>query len=145
MAKKKTQTAKKATYAPEDIEFFRNCLKQERQSLYRRIRDASATLTTNRQAGEEAADIGSDDFIRETGLTIMASDAEKLHMIDEALLNLEKGLYGLCLDCGKLIGKARLEAKPHARLCIDCKEVREANDGMPADPERARYLNRSRM
>lgn len=145
MAKKKIQTAGKSTYTPEEIELFRNRLKQERQQIYQRIRNASSSLTTSRQAGEEAADIGSDDFIRETGLSIMSDDAEKLQMIDEALMKLDKGTYGLCLDCGKLIGQPRLEAKPYARLCVDCKEAREANGGMPADPERARYLDRSRL
>jgi len=145
MAKKKTQTAEKPVYTLEEIELFRNRLKQERQQIYQRIRSASSSLTTSRQAGEEAADVGSDDFIRETGLSIMSDDAEKLQMIDEALINLEKGVYGVCFDCGKLIGKPRLEAKPYARLCIDCKGAREANGGMPSDPERSRYLDRSRL
>ncbi len=145
MAKKKIQTTEKPVYAPEEVELFSSRLKQERQKIYQRIRSATSSLTTSRQAGEEAADVGSDDFIRETGLSIMSDDAEKLQMIDDALMNLEKGVYGVCLDCGKLIGKPRLEAKPYARLCITCKEARESNDGMPTDTERARYLDRSRL
>lgn len=142
MAKKKTPT-KKPVYTPEELEAFRSQLKQERLRIYRRIRSASVSLTASRQAGEKSADIGSDDFIRETGLAIMSDDAEKLRLIDEALLNLEKGVYGVCLDCGKQIGKPRLEAKPYARLCITCREARESNSGMPADPDRARFLDRS--
>ncbi|NMA46864.1 MAG: TraR/DksA family transcriptional regulator [Lentisphaerae bacterium] len=142
MAKKKTPT-KKPVYTPEELEVFRSQLKQERLRIYRRIRSASVSLTASRQAGEESADIGSDDFIRETGLAIMSYDAEKLRLIDEALMNLEKGVYGVCLDCGKQIGKPRLEAKPYARLCITCREVRESNSGMPMDPDRARFLDRS--
>lgn len=145
MAKKKTVKTETPIYTPAQVEEFRSRLKQERQLIHQRIRSASSSLTTSRQAGEEAADIGSDDFIRETGLSIMADDAEKLQMIDEALQNLDKGLYGICCDCGKIIGKPRLEAKPYARLCIDCKEVREANGGLPKDSERARFLDRSRV
>ena len=62
MAKKKTQTAEKPVYTLEEIELYRNRLKQERQKIYQRIRSASSSLTTSRQAGEEAADIGSDDL-----------------------------------------------------------------------------------
>mgnify|MGYP000931011686 CR=1 FL=1 len=81
MAKKKTPT-KKPVYTPEELEVFRSQLKQERLRIYRRIRSASVSLTASRQAGEESADIGSDDFIRETGLAIMSDDAEKLRLID---------------------------------------------------------------
>ena len=43
------------------------------------------------------------------------------------------GNYGTCVDCSKPISVGRLKAKPYARLCIDCKMLREANDG--AAPE----------
>jgi DnaK suppressor protein len=34
---------------------------------------------------------------------------------------MDNGTYGVCENCGKLIVKARLDALPYARLCIDCK------------------------
>ncbi len=48
--------------------------------------------------------------------------------IDESLRNLESEDYGYCEDCGTEIGIRRLEARPTATLCIDCKtrdEIRE--------------------
>ncbi len=45
--------------------------------------------------------------------------------IDEALDLLENGEYGYCEQCGVEIGIRRLEARPTATLCIDCKSLDE--------------------
>ncbi|NOZ36934.1 MAG: RNA polymerase-binding protein DksA [Gammaproteobacteria bacterium] len=52
--------------------------------------------------------------------------------IDEALNHLGSGDYGYCEQCGMEIGIRRLEARPTATLCIDCKsldEIRERQRG----------------
>jgi len=52
--------------------------------------------------------------------------------IDESLAALESGDYGYCESCGVEIGIRRLEARPTATLCIDCKtldEIREKQMG----------------
>ena len=52
--------------------------------------------------------------------------------IDEAVATLETGDYGFCETCGIEIGIRRLEARPTATLCIDCKvldEIRERQMG----------------
>jgi DnaK suppressor protein len=94
---------------------------------------SSASLTSSRQAGEELADVGSDDFIRETELHLMTEEGRRLTLINMALENLEGGGFGACVDCGRAISLGRLRAKPYARLCIDCKVVREQNDGAAPD------------
>ncbi|NQY26307.1 MAG: RNA polymerase-binding protein DksA [Piscirickettsiaceae bacterium] len=50
--------------------------------------------------------------------------------IKKSLEELDKGDYGFCESCGTDIGIRRLEARPTANLCIDCKtldEIREKN------------------
>ncbi len=52
--------------------------------------------------------------------------------IDEAMDNIDKDEYGYCESCGVEIGIRRLEARPTAALCIDCKtldEIREKQMG----------------
>ncbi|MHA1568697.1 MAG: RNA polymerase-binding protein DksA [Alphaproteobacteria bacterium] len=52
--------------------------------------------------------------------------------IDEALSKIDSGDYGYCEQCGIEIGIRRLEARPTATLCIDCKsldEIREKTRG----------------
>ena len=48
-----------------------------------------------------------------------------LGKIDQALEKIEQNEYGLCESCGEEIGLKRLEARPVAELCIDCKAEQE--------------------
>lgn len=48
--------------------------------------------------------------------------------IDESLARIEAGEYGYCDSCGVEIGLKRLEARPTATLCIDCKELEERRE-----------------
>ena len=55
-------------------------------------------------------------------LKLKQTDAKILQAIEEALYRMEKGLYGICRDCGEEIADARLNAIPWTRVCITCKE-----------------------
>lgn len=71
----------------------------------------------------------------EFNLELKARDreADLVVKIDEALKSLHDGDYGYCEECGVEIGIRRLEARPTATLCIDCKtlaEMRERQAGM---------------
>jgi DnaK suppressor protein len=70
----------------------------------------------------------------EFSLELRARDRERklIKKIDETLDRLENGDYGYCESCGVEIGIRRLEARPTATLCIDCKtldEIREKQMG----------------
>ncbi|MGN6198150.1 TraR/DksA family transcriptional regulator [Humibacter sp.] len=61
-------------------------------------------------------------------LTGLHEDLElELTEIDHALAHLEAGTYGVCMNCGKPIGVARLRARPFAELCIDCAKALESH------------------
>ncbi|MGH7129617.1 MAG: RNA polymerase-binding protein DksA [Planctomycetaceae bacterium] len=70
----------------------------------------------------------------EFSLELRTRDRERklIKKIDEALGTVESGDYGFCESCGVEIGIRRLEARPTATLCIDCKtldEIREKQMG----------------
>jgi DnaK suppressor protein len=70
----------------------------------------------------------------EFSLELRARDRERklIKKIDEALKEIESGSYGFCESCGIEVGIRRLEARPTATLCIDCKtldEIREKQMG----------------
>jgi len=70
----------------------------------------------------------------EFSLELRTRDRERrlIKKIDEALKEIESGDYGFCESCGIDIGIRRLEARPTATLCIDCKtldEIREKQMG----------------
>lgn len=49
----------------------------------------------------------------------------RLQQVEAALVRCENGDYGDCLECGEVIGFARLEVRPEAPLCIGCQGRRE--------------------
>ena len=67
-------------------------------------------------------------------LELRTRDRERklIKKIDEAIASLDSGDYGFCEACGIEIGIRRLEARPTATLCYDCKvldEIREKQMG----------------
>lgn len=66
----------------------------------------------------------------EFSINLRARDRERklLHKIDKALARLASGDYGYCEACGAEIGLRRLEARPTAELCIDCKHLEEQKE-----------------
>ena len=69
-----------------------------------------------------------ESFELERRLTLEKRLREQLADVEHALQKFEDGSYGLCDNCGQPIDPARLEALPHASLCLDCK-ARLAKEG----------------
>lgn len=66
----------------------------------------------------------------EFGLELRTRDRERklIKKIDESLKSIDLGDYGFCESCGVKIGIRRLEARPTAILCIDCKTIDEIRE-----------------
>ncbi|CAL9409392.1 RNA polymerase-binding transcription factor DksA [Streptomyces sp. enrichment culture] len=76
-------------------------------------------------AGDDDADTGTKNITREHELALAANAREMLDQFERALQRLDAGTYGLCENCGKPIGKARMQAFPRATLCVECKQKQE--------------------
>jgi DnaK suppressor protein len=75
-------------------------------------------------SGEPSGDIydqASSERDRELGLLLGDRDREKLRNIDEALLKIIEGEYGICEECEEDIPVGRLKVVPFARYCVKCK------------------------
>lgn len=66
-------------------------------------------------------DQASSERDRELGLLLNDREREKLHNIDEALLRIAEGDYGLCEECDEEIPMGRLKVLPFTRHCVKCK------------------------
>ncbi|MDH3297237.1 MAG: TraR/DksA family transcriptional regulator [Gemmatimonadota bacterium] len=73
------------------------------------------------------ADQGTDAMEREKAFLFASKEGRFLYHLDEALRRLYKSprKFGLCQECGAKISFERLDALPHTRLCIQCKEREE--------------------
>lgn len=68
--------------------------------------------------GDRAIETAGDEVLEELG----SAGLREIQQIRAALVRLEKGTYGVCTRCGEPVGERRLEAIPHAALCISCAE-----------------------
>lgn len=66
----------------------------------------------------------------EFSLELRTRDRERklIKKINESLGLIENGDYGYCNECGEEIGLKRLEARPTATMCVDCKELDEVKE-----------------
>lgn len=108
------------------IEERKRCLEElghlESEELMINQKEASGDLSSY---SFHMADQGSDTMEREKNVFLVSSKGNDLYEIDQALLRIKDGKYGDCIRCGKEIERERLEAMPHARLCIKCRQEEE--------------------
>jgi DnaK suppressor protein len=80
---------------------------------------------------EDFADEASSSQGKAMSLDENALASETLRQVEEALARIENGTYGKCLDCGREIETARLEAVPWARYCLEDQQ-RHDREGFAA-------------
>jgi len=116
---------------PKDLffEHQRALLAAERNNYTRQaeeLRAQAEALALEHEPGdvqfdEEGGEGGTANVDRELDLHLSAQAQAAIEEIDAALAKIAAGTYGLCESCGNPVPKARLEALPHARLCVSCK------------------------
>jgi len=127
----------------EEIEHFRSLLLDKRRELVGNVDSMWGTAETNRQESSgdlsnmpiHMADVGTDNYEQEFTLDLIESERKLLQDIDRSLQKMREGTYGLCEATGKPIGRARLEAKPEARYCIEYARMAEKGLVRPATRE----------
>ena len=92
------------------------------------IKDSTGDLSSY---SNHMADQGTDAMERELAFMFASKSGRLVYHIEEALRRVKDGTYGKCFSCGKQINKARLDAVPHARLCIECKSAEEEKRSGP--------------
>lgn len=107
---------------------FRSILETWRKNL---LEEASSTLENMRRTKEGLADeVDLAAYEENFRLVLRARDRELklIKKIDFSLEALKEGDYGFCDDCGTDIGIARLEARPTATKCVECKTIAELKE-----------------
>lgn len=107
---------------------FRNILDSVKQELGE---DIDRTVHTMQDEATVFAD-PNDRASQETDIAIELRNRDRerklIKKIDETLALIDSGDYGFCDKCGIEIGIQRLEARPTATLCIDCKTLEEIKE-----------------
>lgn len=76
------------------------------------------------------ADSGTDNFDRDSALSLLSSDQDAVYEIEEAIKRIEKNSYGVCELTGKSIPKMRLNAIPWTRFTVDAQAQLERDGAL---------------
>ena len=99
----------------------------EIRNKLRSLREVLPAAVTQVKDDEERS---MEDFVLGMDFALMEMESETLRKIDEALLRLDEGTYGVCSECDESISEMRLKALPFASLCRDCQEQAEESEAV---------------
>ena len=99
-------------------------------------------VESTKDEGRDTYDLASDERDREINMILNDRERTKLMAIEDALLRLSEGSYGLCDECGEEIGVGRLKVMPFTRLCVRCQEELEKETRMMKSFDDDRTLRR---
>ena len=128
-APSKTPLQRRKGYTKTELEYFKKIILEKRKEILEELESLKSSImdvTTGEYVTENSTyslhmEQGTDAMEREKTFLFASREGKFLNYLDDALKRIEKGVYGFCTDCGKLIEKERLEAVPHAQLCVQCK------------------------
>lgn len=113
---------------PAQLAHFREILNQLKTEL---SEDIDRTVHTMQDEATVFAD-PNDRATQESDMSLELRNRDRerkmIKKIEEMLEKIDNGEYGYCDSCGIEIGLARLEARPTATLCIDCKTLDEIRE-----------------
>lgn len=112
------------------LEHFKKLLLSESRRHARQVDDEQANaLEAADDGAKESADLALRDLTSELSLNLGERESQMIADIDQALLRIKEGSYGLCTRCNKPIDERRLEALPTARYDAACQSAIETERG----------------
>jgi len=102
-----------------DVAALKRRLNEERAQLLAR------SIPPPEVARGDEADLAAMAQAKEQSRWLADDQKKRLAQIEQALARIETGKYGICDSCGQAIAPARLDAMPHATLCISCQSKTE--------------------
>ncbi len=118
------------------LEHFRNLLLQKKEHILNGvIHNTKGELHISSEDLADETDIANNIVNQNISFNIIHREFAKIRLINEALLRIDQGHYGLCENCNMPIGEKRLNYQPWATLCIDHAEEQEraARQGVRLD------------
>jgi DnaK suppressor protein len=118
---------------PERLAHFKQILLAQLREHGNNVRnDQAAALELSDDGVKDSMDLSVMDVSKELALRLGDRESQMVADIDQALLRIKEGSYGVCARCGKPIDERRLEALPTARFDAECQarleQARGAHD-----------------
>lgn len=120
--------AEKTKYSSEELAEFEELINQKLEKARQELNILKGSLTRNadQDAGATSSSIktledGADTAEKEQLSTLAGRQQKFINNLENALIRIKNGTYGICVDTGKLISKERLRAVPHTMHSIEAK------------------------
>jgi len=107
---------------------FRKMLEEMKRELSQDIDRTVHTMQDEATIFADPNDRASQESDMSLELRNRDRERKLIKKIDETIARIDSGDYGYCDSCGVEIGLKRLEARPTATLCIDCKTLDELRE-----------------
>lgn len=139
-AAKKPQKKVVSKLGKKDLDIFRKLLLEKQEEFTESYKVSKGDSRSNLDNGtEDYIDYAVSSYAKEFLLSLSELDRKQLLLVQEALRRIDRGEYGLCLQCGQEIPRKRLEVAPWVRHCVRCQELEEQGllpqSPYPADAE----------
>jgi DnaK suppressor protein len=126
-----TVTEEHKRYSEDDLKEFEgiiteklNATKQELTFIKESLSKKNDTGTDNTVGNSKPLEDGADTSEKEN-LSQLAARLQKFQIqLENAIIRIKNGTYGICVDTGKLIPKERLKAVPHTQQTIEAKMMK---------------------
>lgn len=114
--------------SPQQLQYFRRILEKQRDELSEEINRAVHVMQEEATIFADPNDRASQESDMTLELRNRDRERKLIKKINETIAKIDAGEYGYCEKCGVEIGLQRLEARPTASLCIDCKTLQEIRE-----------------
>jgi RNA polymerase-binding protein DksA len=119
--------AEKQGYSSSELKEFEELINQKLEKAKKELNNLKATLSKDDDSGDATSayakvlEDGADTAEKESMSQLAARQQKFINNLENALIRIKNGTYGVCVDTGKLIPKERLRAVPHTMHCIEAK------------------------
>jgi len=128
ISKKYKPTQKEKFMNAKMKEYFRQKLENWKNELLKESSQTLNNLQSENEAKPDMTDRASEEIDRTFELRTRDRERKLINKIASSLEQIKQDDYGYCYGCGCEIGVKRLEARPTATHCIDCKTLDEIKE-----------------
>lgn len=125
-----TKTRRKSKYSKKELEEFRMLIQHKLEKAYAEYEVFKGNISGDDDHGTndtsptfKVLEEGSEVLSKEENAQLAVRQKKFIQHLENALLRIANGSYGICRVTGNLISKERLRAVPHATLSIDAKKA----------------------
>jgi DnaK suppressor protein len=119
---------------PDQIKHFQRLLEEKRNLLFNQAKETLENeMILSADDRFDEVDQASSEYMQSFSFRLRGRERYLMSKIEHALRKIEEGTYGVCEECDEPISLKRLEARPEAPLCIQCKEAQEKEEAVYAD------------